>query len=1607
MSSFRLFTTSQRGGAFVEEDISPVEDVLEKGLYEAGASPVHVAFRGTASGDSVRCEWRGVARTLEQREQAIRFWLELSDSDVLPSPDEAERRFVAEVGGAALPETAKSGFRIMARGGLSTDQLFMTCYIDYSAAEYLLGAGPSTLTAAYDRMGEMRSYDLYRRAHAAGEFGPVTSTGLASEEDYQSLLNQLARALEGMLQEAVGGRQGVVFLAPMGAHNAIAVEAWQAVAQWDVQTADDGTVNAVRYGAPEGDPEHTQTLANLKSRINTAAASDDYSDDRIANISGLTQYYRDIGAYGDITPGDGSTATFTPAQPPAPYAPAPATLTATSSGEDAVDLSWGSVTGATAYRLEHRESGEESWGTIEASVTGTTHTASGLWCARTHEFRVGAYGDGSTYNTRVGFWSSTASAMTDTCSPQPPRFEEDSYAFEVSAAATVGASVGTVSAVDVNGDTVAYSITAGNEAGKFGIDASTGEITVAGPLGSPVGTTFTLTAGAGDGVSGTNSVTVTITLGAISCSGGVVVPAPDGEPALVSDCEALLGLRDALAGTARLDWSLSTAIEDWAGVTVSGTPKRVTRINLATRRLTGVVPSGLSALTGLEDLALDRNSLTGEIPPELGDLVNLEELYLRYNSLTGEIPVELASLSSLTVLRLNGNDLTGGIPPELGDLTALQDLALAFNGLTGPIPPELGGLRRLRQLWLYDNELSGPIPYELGLLTNLRSLRISRNQFEGCIPPALRRISTNDLARLRLSNCTESGRVPAPSGLSVTLADGTFTITWSAVTGAAEYEAQHLLDGPDEEWASLPATSETTATYTPAVGPSCDTTYQFRVRAYGDASTYAAGWSVESAVESATGSCNRDPAFDSDSYDFQVREDAAVNHVAGTVSATDPDEGDTVSYSITAGNEDGKFALDGDTGEISVAATIDYETAPAYTLTVEASDGNGGTDTATVEIAVTDVAENPPPAPSGLGVTLADGAFTITWSAVTGAAKYEAQHRIGDVEWISLGETVETTSTYTPDGGPACGTTYDFRARAYGDGDTYTEMWGGESEPESVTTGSCNQDPAFDSDSYDFQVREDAAVDRVVGTVSATDADEGDTVSYSITGGNEDGQFAVASGTGEITVATALDYETTPSYAMTVQASDGNGGTDTATVQIAVTDVAENPPPAPTGLSVTLADGTFTITWSAISGAVRYEAQHRIGDEEWTALPETTETSATYTPDGGPDCSTEYEFRVRAYGDGDTYTEMWGVESAVETVETATCAPEFGQASYFFFIMDTAATDSAVGSVSATDLDTGDTVSYTVIAGNEDGKFSIDSATGQMTVAGAFDIAATPYYTLTVEASDGQGGKDTARVTVALTIAECRNGTAVPRHEELPRLVRDCSILLTAKDALRGTASLNWSADLSISEWQGIYRRNRTITDDDGMIVGQIAYVKDVIVSRLGLNGSIPPVLAGLADLRRLDLNDNQLTGEIPSEMGRLSRLRYLSLFGNRLTGEIPSGLGNLPNLEDLRLHRNQLTGEIPSELRGLGSLRILILNNNRLNGSIPSWTGELSELRQLWLRDNELTGSIPSELEGLDLEHLHLSGNSLSGCIPSGLRDVANNDLDRLGLSYCASESQ
>ena len=209
--------------------------------------------------------------------------------------------------------------------------------------------------------------------------------------------------------------------------------------------------------------------------------------------------------------------------------------------------------------------------------------------------------------------------------------------------------------------------------------------------------------------------------------------------------------------------------------------------------------------------------------------------------------------------------------------------------------------------------------------------------------------------------------------------------------------------------------------------------------------------------------------------------------------------------------------------------------------------------------------------------------------------------------------------------------------------------------------------------------------------------------------------------------------------------------------------------------------------------------------------------------------------------------------------------------------------------------------------------------------------------------------------------------------------------------------------------------------------LGNLSMLKVLDLQGNQFSGEIPAFLSRLPNLETLYLGENDFTGRIPPELGNLSNLTRLYLGYNQLAGNIPPQLGNLPNLKELLLWASGLTGTLPRELARLSKLERLSVGGNRLTGEIPLWLGNLTSLRELhivsnqftgnipaemgswkslrslYLGWNQLTGPIPKELDELPaLEYLQLEANQLSGCIPQGLRDVANNDLDNLGLPYC-----
>ena len=187
-------------------------------------------------------------------------------------------------------------------------------------------------------------------------------------------------------------------------------------------------------------------------------------------------------------------------------------------------------------------------------------------------------------------------------------------------------------------------------------------------------------------------------------------------------------------------------------------------------------------------------------------------------------------------------------------------------------------------------------------------------------------------------------------------------------------------------------------------------------------------------------------------------------------------------------------------------------------------------------------------------------------------------------------------------------------------------------------------------------------------------------------------------------------------------------------------------------------------------------------------------------------------------------------------------------------------------------------------------------------------------------------------------------------------LADDCAILLSAASILAGGAALNWSANVPITEWDGV------ILDGDPLRAAAIS------LTAKGLDGEIPPALARLSALRGIALYGNNLRGEIPAELGNLTNLAILDLGDNDLSGEIPPSLGNLESLTRLDVGFNRLDGEIPAELRRLERVEWLILaGNESLGGSITDTLAAMPNLTYLSAHDTDITGCVPPNLREVD----------------------------------------
>ncbi len=400
---------------------------------------------------------------------------------------------------------------------------------------------------------------------------------------------------------------------------------------------------------------------------------------------------------------------------------------------------------------------------------------------------------------------------------------------------------------------------------------------------------------------------------------------------------------------------------------------------------------------------------------------------------------------------------------------------------------------------------------------------------------------------------------------------------------------------------------------------------------------------------------------------FSIAENSADGTSIGTVTGSDPDTSDTLTYAITAGNIDpdgdsnAAFAIDSSTGEITVADSgdLDFETNKNFNLTVTATDAEGLSDDAAIAINLTDVNELP--------IITSNPTFSIS----------------------------ENTTT--------------------------------------------------------------------VGTIIASDVD-GDSLTYSISGGVDSSLFAIDPTTGDLTFINAPDFETPTdadtdnNYQVQVSVSDG---TETVTQDLTVTVEDVNELPIITSSpAFSISENTTTVGTIIATDGDGDSLTYSIGvgvDSSLFAVDETTgDLTFINAPDfeAPTDTDTDNNYQVQvAVSDGiETVTQDLTV-----TVEDVNEAPTADDAT--FTVDENSDQGTEVGTVTGSDPDAGDTLTYAITSGNIDpdgdsnAAFAIDSSTGEITVldSGDLDFETTPNFNLTVTATDAEGLSDDAAIAINLT----------------------------------------------------------------------------------------------------------------------------------------------------------------------------------------------------------------------------------------------------------------
>ncbi|EDL76341.1 rCG49455 [Rattus norvegicus] len=296
--------------------------------------------------------------------------------------------------------------------------------------------------------------------------------------------------------------------------------------------------------------------------------------------------------------------------------------------------------------------------------------------------------------------------------------------------------------------------------------------------------------------------------------------------------------------------------------------------------------------------------------------------------------------------------------------------------------------------------------------------------------------------------------------------------------------------------------------------------------------------------------------------------------------------------------------------------------------------------------------------------------------------------------------------------------------------------------------------PEFTQSLYEVQILEKSPVGSVITTVSASDLDTGNfgAISYVFFHASEEilKTFQLNSSTGNIQLLKSLDYETINTYEVDIEAKDGGGLSGKCVVIVQVVDVNDNPPELTLSSVNSLIPENSAETVVAVFSVSDLDSGDNgrvtcsIQDDLPFILKPSVENFYTIASEGALDRESRAEYNITITV-SDLGTPRLTTQNTI-TVQVSDIndnAPDFTQKSYTMFVRENNSPALHIGTISATDSDSGSNahITYSLLPPDDpqlalDSLISINADNGQLFALRALDYEALQAFEFRVDATD-------------------------------------------------------------------------------------------------------------------------------------------------------------------------------------------------------------------------------------------------------------------------------